>query len=61
MTIPSAPMEFITIDIAYMPVDTAGYKYFLIMGDMFSKFIQTVSLRDQEGPTISKALESSWF
>jgi transposase InsO family protein len=61
MTIPSAPMEFITIDIAYMPKDTAGYKYFLIIGDMFSKFIQTVSLRDQEAPTISKALESSWF
>ena len=54
-------MDFITIDIAYMPKDTCGYQYFLLIGDMFSKFIQTVSLRDQEAPTISKALESSWF
>ena len=54
-------MEFITIDIAYMPKDSGGYRYFLLIGDMFSKFIQAVSLRDQEASTISKALSTSWF
>ena len=61
MAIPSAPMEFITIDIAYMPKDKDGYKYFLLIGDMFSKYIQALALRDQEASSISKALSTSWL
>ena len=61
MWIPTAPMEFIAMDIAYMPKDSNGYQYFLLLGDVFSKFIQAVALKDQTAPTIVKALNSSWI
>ena len=61
MAIPTKPMEFIAIDIAHMPKDSNGYQYFLIIGDIFSKYIQAVPLRDQTASTISKALSTSWI
>ena len=61
MVIPSAPMEFVTIDIAHMPKDSDGYKYFLLVGDMFSKYVQTVALRDQEATSISRVLSKAWL
>lgn len=61
MVIPSKPMEFITIDIAHMPKDKDGYRYFLLIGDMFSKYIRAVALRDQEATSISGVLSSSWL
>ena len=39
MVIPSKPMEFVAMDIAHMPIDNGGYKHFLLMGDIFSKYI----------------------
>ena len=59
MFIPTTPMKFIALDIAYMPKDVKGYQYFLIIGDIFSKYIQAVPLRDQTAPTIIKALSNS--
>ena len=61
MAIPAGPTEFITIDIAYMPKDSSGYRYFLLIGDIYSKFIHAVPLRDQEALSISKSLEESWL
>ena len=46
---------------AYMPKDVKGYQYFLTIGDIFSKYIQAVPLRDQTAPTIIKALSNSWI
>ena len=60
MIIPEAPMQFISIDIAYMPPDTDGYKYILLAGDIFSKYIQAIPLRDQTAPTIVRAFENNW-
>ena len=61
MLIPSAPMEFISIDIAYMPVDTDGYRYILLAGDVFSKYIHAIPLRDQTAPSIIRSFENSWI
>ena len=61
MVIPSKPMEFITIDIAHMPKDKDRCRYFLLIGDMFSKYIWAVALRDQEATSISGVLSSSWL
>ena len=33
--IPEAPMQFVCMDIAYLPVDDDGYKYILLIGDVF--------------------------
>ena len=61
MLIPHAPMQFISIDIAYMPLDTDGYRYILLAGDVFSKFIQAIPLRDQTAPTIIRAFQNNWI
>ena len=61
MLIPSKPMEFISIDIAYMPVDNDGYSYMLLIGDIFSKFIDAVPLRDQTAQSIVKAFRDKWL
>ena len=61
MFIPSAPMQLISLDIAYMPPDSEGYRYILLIGDTFSKFINAVPLQDQTAPTIVKAFSSKWL
>ena len=60
MLIPHAPMQFVSIDIAYMPPDSDGYKYILLAGDVFSKFIQAIPLRDQTATTIVQAFQNNW-
>ena len=61
MATPEAPMEFLSIDIAYMPPDQRGFKYFLLIGDIFSKYIQAVPLKDQTATDIADALLSHWI
>jgi hypothetical protein len=55
MWIPTKPMEFVAMDIAHMPSDSKGYQYFLLIGDIFSKYIQAVALKDQTAPSITNA------
>ena len=61
MLIPEKPMDFISIDIAHMPKDNDGYQYVLLIGDMFSKFIQAVPMRDQTAPTVIKSFSNNWL
>ena len=44
MANPEAPMEFLSIDIAYMLLDKRGFKYLLLIGEIFSKYIQADAL-----------------
>ena len=60
MFVPNAPMQLISIDIGYLPKDNHGYQYILLIGDIFSKFVQIVPLKDQSAPVIIDALLSSW-
>ena len=61
MFIPNAPMQFLSIDIAYLPKDNNGYQYLLLIGDIFSKFVQAVPLKDQTAPKIVDALLRNWI
>ena len=58
---PQTPMEFVSMDVAYMPQDVEGYRYVLLIGDLFSKYIEVVPLRDQTSLTISQAFWESWL
>ena len=58
---PEYPMQFITIDIGYMVKDEDGFKYILLTGDLFSKFIHAVPLREQGAKDISTALYKEWI
>ena len=44
-----------------METDPEGYRYILIMGDMFSKYIEAVPLKDQTSETIINAIWKSWI
>lgn len=61
MVIPDAPMQFIAIDVAYMPSANKGFEYFLIIGDIFSKYIEAVPMKDQTAATIVNALMTHWI
>ena len=58
---PQAPLEFISIDVAHFPTSIDGYKYILLMGDIFSKYINAVPMADQEADTIVNALWEHWI
>ena len=60
MFIPNAPMQFVSLDIAYLPKDHSGYQYMLLVGDVFSKYIQAIPLKDQTAPTIADAFLKHW-
>ena len=61
MVIPDAPMQFIALDVSYMPKNNKGFEYFLIIGDLFSKYIEAVPMKDQTAPTIINALMTRWI
>ena len=61
MFIPSAPMQFISLDIAYLPKDHKGYQYILLIGNIFSKYIAAIPLKDQTAPVIVDALLQHWI
>ena len=58
---PEYPMQFITLDIAYMINDKGGYRYILLIGDLFSKYIVAVPLREQTAEDICIALHKEWL
>ena len=60
MAVPDAPMQFISFDIAFMPKDHHGFQYFLLIGDIFSKYIATVPLKEQTASVVVDALLSHW-
>ena len=60
MFVPNAPMQLVSLDIAYFPKDANGYQYMLLIGDTFSKFIQAVPLKDQTAPVIVDAFLRNW-
>ena len=55
------PKEFIALYIAYMPVDTEEYRYLLIIGDIFSKYVEAIPLKDQTAPTIVRKVYENWL
>ena len=61
MFIPEKPKQVVSFDIAYLLIDSNGYQYILLNGDIFSKFITTVPLKDQTAPNIVFALLYNWI
>ena len=55
------PRAMVSFDIATLPWTSGGYRYVLIMTDLFAKFIEAVPMRNQEAGSVPKALEQGWF
>ena len=61
MFVPNAPMQFLSLDIGYLPKDDSGYQYILLIGDVFSKYIDAIPLKDQTASTIASTLQTKWL
>ena len=55
------PRALIAMDIAYLPWSSTGYRYVLIVVDLFSKYMEAIPMKNQEASTVVEALEYGWF
>ena len=58
---PESPLEFISIDVAHLPTTKDGFRYVLLVGDIFSKYIEAVPMQNQEADTIVDTLWRGWI
>ena len=61
LIVPDRPMHFISFDIAYLEPDDDGFRYMLLIGCVFSKFIVAVPLQSQTASAISQAIQMKWI
>ena len=59
--VPLAPLELVCIDIAHLPETKRGFKYILLIGDVFSKCIEAVPMKNQLAETICDAMYRNWI
>ena len=55
------PRSVISADVATLPWSEGGYRYMLVIVDLFSKFAEVIAMRDQSAKSICDALETGWF
>ena len=60
MAIPEAPMQVMSLDIAFIPKDHDVFHYFLFIGDIFLGYLAVVPLQDRMAPVVADALLSYW-
>ena len=49
-----------SIDLTTLLEDDSGYKYILLMGDVFSKYVEAEPLKNQSAPEVANAFFCSW-
>ena len=55
-----SPRETIAIDVATLPWASSNHRYFLLMVDLFSKFVELYPMSDQESSTIIRGILDCW-
>lgn len=55
------PRCAISMDIATLPWSSGGYRYVLIIVDLFSKFIEAVPMYDQSAEAVKESLLQGWI
>ena len=55
------PRTVVSYDIATLPWSSGGFRYVLIITDLFAKFIEAVPMKNQEASSVVRALEQGWF
>ena len=49
------------IDLGTLPWAEGGYRYFLLMVDLFTRYIELYPLADREAGSLVKAFEQGWI
>ena len=57
----TAPLQLVSFDIAYLPIDSSGYRYILMIGDVFSKYVELVPLKKQTAQAIADGIMNNWI
>ena len=55
-----SPRNAVAMDVGTLPWSEDGYRYFLVIVDLFTRFVELVPLRDQRAETISEAFLGDW-
>ena len=55
------PRKTIAFDVAVLPWATGQFRYFLLIVDMFSKYVEAVAMKDQHAESIKAALNNGWI
>ena len=55
------PGYAVGIDVGTLPWAEGGYRYFLLMVDLFTRYIELYPLADQEAGSLVKAFEQGWI
>ena len=58
---PQSPLEFISIDIAHLPTTKNGLKGILLVGDIFSKYVEAIPISDFSADTVVEAIWTGWI
>ena len=56
-----SPRKVIAMDVATLPWSEDGYRYFLVIVDVFSRYAEFVPMRDQQADTICDAIRNEWI
>ena len=58
---PTKPREQVAFDVATLPWASNQHRHFLLIIDMFSRYVELVPMKNQEAPTIKAALMQNWI
>ena len=56
----SRPRQIVAIDIMTLPTSIKGNSYVVVMTDLFTKWVEVVSLADQTAKTVANAFFNEW-
>ena len=55
------PGEFVAMDIATLPWSDKEYRYFLLIVDIFSRYIEAIPLKDQRAESLVQEFKYGWI
>ena len=55
------PQNVIAFDVATLPWSTKSYRYFLVIVDLFSKYLEAIPKTDQTADIIKQAIIDGWI
>ena len=55
-----APRKTVAMDVGTLPWSASGYRYFLVVVDLFSRYAEFIPMKDQTANSVLKAFMTGW-